>query len=85
MHAERAAKVFPLKLTHRFVEGLRPSAGGRCLRPLPCDVRRQVGDVDFILPFSQRHGVADGVFALVEGHMGRVTPEDDQALVVLRS
>ena len=29
--------------------------------------------------------VVDGVFALVEGHMGRVTPEDDQALVVLRS
>lgn len=29
--------------------------------------------------------VIDGVFALVEGHMGRVTPEDDQAVVVLRS
>lgn len=29
--------------------------------------------------------VVDGVFALLEGHMGRVTPEDDQALVVLRS
>ncbi|MGH7653500.1 MAG: PP2C family protein-serine/threonine phosphatase [Gemmatimonadaceae bacterium] len=29
--------------------------------------------------------VVDGVFALVEGHMGRVTPDDDQALVVLRS
>jgi sigma-B regulation protein RsbU (phosphoserine phosphatase) len=29
--------------------------------------------------------IVDGVFALVEGHMGRVTPEDDQALVVLRS
>lgn len=29
--------------------------------------------------------VVDGVFALVEGHMGRVTPEDDQALVVLRA
>lgn len=29
--------------------------------------------------------VIDGVFALLEGHMGRVTPEDDQALVVLRS
>jgi sigma-B regulation protein RsbU (phosphoserine phosphatase) len=29
--------------------------------------------------------VVDGVFALVEGHMGRVTPEDDQAVVVLRT
>ncbi len=29
--------------------------------------------------------VVDGVFALVEGHMGRVTPTDDQALVVLKT
>ena len=29
--------------------------------------------------------IVDGVFALVEGHMGRVTPSDDQALVVLRT
>ena len=29
--------------------------------------------------------IVDGVFALLEGHMGRVTPADDQALVVLRS
>lgn len=28
--------------------------------------------------------VVDGVFALVEGHMGRARPHDDQALVVLR-
>lgn len=29
--------------------------------------------------------IVDGVFALLEGHMGRVTPADDQALVVLRA
>lgn len=29
--------------------------------------------------------VIDGVFALVEGHMGTVPPRDDQALVVLRT
>lgn len=29
--------------------------------------------------------IVDGVFALVEGHMGGVTPSDDQALVVLRT
>ncbi len=29
--------------------------------------------------------VVDGVFALLEGHMGRVTPADDQALIVLRT
>ncbi|MBA3854778.1 MAG: hypothetical protein C0503_10190, partial [Gemmatimonas sp.] len=28
--------------------------------------------------------VVDGVFALVEGHMGRAKPHDDQAVVVLR-
>jgi len=29
--------------------------------------------------------IVDGVFALVEGHMGRLRPHDDQAVVVLRS
>jgi sigma-B regulation protein RsbU (phosphoserine phosphatase) len=29
--------------------------------------------------------IVDGVFALLEGHMGAVPPADDQALVVLRS
>ena len=29
--------------------------------------------------------IVDGVFALLEGHMGTVPPADDQALVVLRS
>ncbi len=29
--------------------------------------------------------IVDGVFALVEGHMGRMRPHDDQAVVVLRS
>ncbi len=29
--------------------------------------------------------IVDGVFALVEGHMGAMTPRDDQALVVLRT
>jgi sigma-B regulation protein RsbU (phosphoserine phosphatase) len=29
--------------------------------------------------------IVDGVFALVEGHMGAVPPRDDQALVVLRT
>ena len=29
--------------------------------------------------------IADGVFALVEGHMGAMPPRDDQALVVLRT
>jgi serine phosphatase RsbU (regulator of sigma subunit) len=29
--------------------------------------------------------IIDGVFALVEGHMGAVPPRDDQALVVLRT
>jgi sigma-B regulation protein RsbU (phosphoserine phosphatase) len=29
--------------------------------------------------------IVDGVFALVEGHMGEVPPRDDQALVVLRT
>jgi sigma-B regulation protein RsbU (phosphoserine phosphatase) len=29
--------------------------------------------------------IVDGVFALVEGHMGRQSPHDDQAIVVLRS
>lgn len=29
--------------------------------------------------------IVDGVFAMVEGHMGRVPPHDDQAVVVLRS
>jgi hypothetical protein len=26
----------------------------------------------------------DGVFALVEGHLGREQPHDDQAVVILR-
>jgi phosphoserine phosphatase RsbU/P len=29
--------------------------------------------------------IIDGVFALVEGHMGRMRPHDDQAVVVLRT
>jgi sigma-B regulation protein RsbU (phosphoserine phosphatase) len=29
--------------------------------------------------------IVDGVFALVEGHMGRMRPHDDQAVVVLRT
>jgi sigma-B regulation protein RsbU (phosphoserine phosphatase) len=29
--------------------------------------------------------IVDGVFALVEGHMGRARPHDDQAVVVLRN
>ena len=29
--------------------------------------------------------IVDGVFALVDGHMGRVRPHDDQAVVVLRT
>jgi phosphoserine phosphatase RsbU/P len=29
--------------------------------------------------------IVDGVFALLEGHMGRVMPADDQALIVLRT
>ena len=29
--------------------------------------------------------IVDGVFALVEGHMGAMSPRDDQALVVLRT
>ncbi len=29
--------------------------------------------------------IVDGVFALVEGHMGRMRPHDDQAIVVLRT
>ncbi|MBW7935427.1 MAG: hypothetical protein H3C62_17825, partial [Gemmatimonadaceae bacterium] len=29
--------------------------------------------------------VVDGVFALVEGHMGAMPPRDDQAIVVLRT
>jgi serine phosphatase RsbU (regulator of sigma subunit) len=28
--------------------------------------------------------IVDGVFALVEGHLGRAQPHDDQAVVVLR-
>jgi serine phosphatase RsbU (regulator of sigma subunit) len=29
--------------------------------------------------------IVDGVFALVEGHMGEMPPRDDQAIVVLRT
>jgi serine phosphatase RsbU (regulator of sigma subunit) len=29
--------------------------------------------------------IVDGVFAMVEGHMGRERPHDDQAVVVLRN
>jgi len=29
--------------------------------------------------------IVDGVFAQVSGHLGRVRPHDDQAVVVLRS
>lgn len=29
--------------------------------------------------------IVDGVFALLEGHMGSVAPPDDQALLVLRT
>ena len=28
--------------------------------------------------------IVDGVFAMVEGHMGRARPHDDQAVVILR-
>ena len=45
----------------------------------------RVLDVVKARPADAPQRVVDGVFALVERHMGRVTPEDDQALVVLRS
>ena len=54
------------------------------------DRGRVLGEARVLEVVKARRGdtpqrVVDGVFALVEGHMGRVTPEDDQARVVLRS